>query len=237
MVLSRIDGAVLAFDMKGLVALAQRFDCVIELIPEVGQFVAEGDPLFRVYQGGEGLTNAQFWNSVAQGEERTPEQDPLFAFRILVDIANKALSPAINDPTTAVQTLDQIEDLLIRLGRRRLEIGAFRDGRSSLRLFITYPAWEDFLRLALDEIRFYCASSVQVMRRMTALVSELISILPEERCAALVDWRERLQSTVERSFHDAKEKLDASVEDRQGLGSSRRRDQKGAAREPVGDRF
>ena len=72
----------------------------------------------------------------------------------------KALSPAINDPTTAVQALDQIEDLLIRLGRRRLEIGAFRDGQGNLRLLIAYPAWEDFLRLAFDEILSYGASSI-----------------------------------------------------------------------------
>jgi uncharacterized membrane protein len=157
------------------------------------------------------------------GDERTFEQDPKYAIRLLVDIAIKALSPAINDPTTAVQALDQIEDLLIRLGRRRLEIGAFRDGQGNLRLLIAYPAWEDFLRLAFDEILSYGASSVQVMRRMKALVSELTSILPEERRAALNEWRDRHQSNVEHSFRDTRQKLDASVEDRQGLGSSQRR--------------
>ena len=59
--------------------------------------------------------------------ERTFEQDPKYALRLLVDIAIRALSPAINDPTTAVQALDQIQDLLLRLGRRRLEIGAVRE--------------------------------------------------------------------------------------------------------------
>ena len=107
---STVDGAVLAFDVKGLVALAQRSNCVLELVPEVGQFIAAGDPLFRIYKGGDNVSDRSLRNSVAVGAERTPEQDPLFAFRVLADIASKALSPAINDPTTAVQAIDQTAD-------------------------------------------------------------------------------------------------------------------------------
>jgi uncharacterized membrane protein len=139
-----------------------------------------------------------------------------------VDIAIRALSPAVNDPTTAVQALDQIEDLLIRLGRRRLEIGAFRDAQGHVRVLMLFPTWEDFLRLAFDEIRFYGATSVQVMRRMKALVNQSISLLPQERRPALRYWLERLQSTVERTYSDTEDTLDASDEDLQGLGSSSR---------------
>ena len=81
-----------------------------------------------------------------------------------------------------------------------------------------FPVWEDFLRLALDEIRFCGASSVQVMRRMNALIKNLKRVLPAERHAALRHWEERLRDTVHRSFADAEEKEDASVADRQGLG-------------------
>src|SRR5262249_28286484 len=161
--------------------------------------------------------------AITFGSERTFEQDPKYAIRLLVDIAIKALSPAVNDPTTAVQALDQIEDLLIRLGRRRLEIGAFRDSKNNLRLLMRFPAWEDFLRLAFDEIRFCGATSVQVMRRMKALMNQLISLLPEERRPALRNWQERLQSTIERTYSDRQDKLDASEEDSQGLGSARRK--------------
>lgn len=174
--------------------------------------------------GGTGLIpEASLRKAVELGGERTFEQDPKYAIRLLVDIAIKALSPAINDPTTAVQALDQIEDLLIRLGRRRLEVGAFRDAQGKLRLLVTFPSWEDFLRLAFDEIRFYGATSMQVMRRMKALVSDLMAVLPEERRPALRHWQERLQSTIEWAFSDNEDKLEASTEDRQGLGSSRRK--------------
>ena len=110
-------------------------------------------------------------NGIELGKERTFEQDPKYAIRLLVDIAIRALSPAINDPTTAVQALDQIEDLLLRLGQRHLEIGDFRDRDGKLRLVVSFPTWDDLLRLAFDEICFYGATSVQVMRRMNALIT------------------------------------------------------------------
>jgi len=136
----------------------------------------------------------------------------------VVDTAIEALSPAINDPTTAVQALDQIEDLLIRLGRCNLDIGRYRDAQGALRLVAWFPAWDDFLRLALDEIRFCGGNSVQVMRRMNALVRNLLGVLPAERHPALRRWEARIQGTVERSFSDATEKQDASRADGQGLG-------------------
>jgi uncharacterized membrane protein len=156
------------------------------------------------------------------GRERTFEQDPKYAIRLLVDIAIKALSPAINDPTTAVQALDQIEDLLLRLGRRQLQVGTARDADGAPRLVIPGPTWEDFLMLAFDEIRFCGATSVQIMRRMRALISDLISALPKERHPALRHYQKRLDSTIARSFEDAEEQLEASIEDRQGLGVPRR---------------
>jgi uncharacterized membrane protein len=130
---------------------------------------------------------------------------------------------AINDPTTAVQALNQIEDLLLGLGRRNLEIGELRDSEGKLRLVVPYPTWDDYLRLAFDEIRYCDARSVQVMRRMKALVNDLISRLPGNRYEALRHWEERLQTTIARSFEDVEEKQEASVEDRQGLGVPHRR--------------
>jgi len=173
--------------------------------------------------GGRQQVEEEAWKKAfAMGEERTFEQDPKYAIRLLVDIAIRALSPAINDPTTAVQALDQIQDLLLRIGSRRLEIGAVRDSEGTLKLIISHPTWEDFLRLAFDEIRFCGATSVQTMRRMKALVSDLIHALPEERHEALRSHQERLDATIARSFADPEEQLEAAVEDRQGLGVPRR---------------
>ena len=210
-------------DIVALVDLARASGGIIEMLAAVGDTVVIFTPLLCVYGARHPIDEKALTNAIEMGEERTFEQDPKYAIRLLVDIAIKALSPAINDPTTAVQALNQIEDLLLRLGRRELEMGDFRDRDGQLRLIVPYPAWEDFLRLAFDEIASYGAQSVQVMRRMKALVNDLASRLPQDRHAALHHWEKRLQSTIARSFEDMEEKQDASVEDRQGLGVPRKR--------------
>jgi uncharacterized membrane protein len=213
---------VQAVNIGMLVDLANKSGCVIQLMVSVGDAVLDSVPILGVQGATSPLLEKILSPALELGSERTFEQDPKYAIRLLVDIAIKALSPAINDPTTAVQALDQIEDLLARLGRRRLEVGTFRDMQGNVRVLMHFPLWEDFLGLAFDEIRMYGATSVQVMRRMKALMNQLMSILPEERRPALRHWQERLQSTVKRTYSDAQDQLDASDEDPQGLGSSRR---------------
>jgi len=212
-------------DISALMHIASEASCVIDMPAAVGDTVFESTAILRVLGGTGPLAEEALRGTIELGTERTFEQDPKYAIRLLVDIAIKALSPAINDPTTAVQALDQIQDLLLRLGRRRLEIGACHDVGGKLRLLIPYPSWEDFLRVAFDEIRFYGASSIQVMRRMLSLINELQDFLPEERRAPLHYWQERLQATIERTFSDQQDKMDASAADRQGLGTSHRKAQ------------
>jgi uncharacterized membrane protein len=91
------------------------------------------------------------------GRERTMQEDVAFGFRQLVDIAEKALSPGINDPTTAVQALDEIHGLLRRLVVRPLPDGVHEDADGHVRLLLPAPSFGDFLALALDEIEQYGA--------------------------------------------------------------------------------
>jgi uncharacterized membrane protein len=207
-----------AIDIEALAAQARQADAVIEVLSAVGDTVLELSPLLRVRGARQPLDEQALAACIEAGDERTFQQDPKYAIRLLVDIAIKALSSAINDPTTAVQALDHIEDLLLRLGRRRLDIGAFQDRAGQIRLIVSLPTWDDFLLLGLDEIRAYGAGSVQVMRRMKALINNLTEMLPAERHEALKRWEQRLQGTIARTFADKQEKKDASVADRQGLG-------------------
>ena len=141
-----------------------------------------------------------------------------------MDIAIKALSPAINDPTTAVQALDQIEDLLRRLGRRALNAGCVMDEQGALRLVFPTPTWEDYLTLAFDEIRQFGASSVQVMRRLrSALLGLMDSVTEAERKEVVRRYLHHLNLVVEHSVLNAEDQVMALQEDRQGLGLSRRR--------------
>ncbi len=178
-----------------------------------------------MHGGEKPLSERRLRRFVLHGTERTFEQDPKYAIRLLVDVAIKALSPAINDPTTAVQALDQIEDLLMRLGRRSLESGRVRDANGRVRLVFPVPSWDDFLVLAFDEIRFYGASSIQVMRRMRALLQEVMEHVQPERRAALEKYLQRVDKGIRRSFEDVDDRKDALEEDRQGLGLARERTQ------------
>jgi uncharacterized membrane protein len=211
-------GVVLAFDVPGLADLARRQDCVVELVPQVGNFVAQGDPLFRILKGGPGPADWELRQAVAVDQERTVQQDPAFVFRILVDIASKGLSPAINDPTTAVLSLDQIHHLLRDLGGRRLEDEGVRDREGRLRLVYRTPDWEDFVRLAITEIRHFGGSSVQVARRLRALLEDLIETLPEERLPPLRRELKLLHRAADRFFADPEERALAEVSDSQGVG-------------------
>ncbi len=220
-VLNEVDGAVLAFDARGLVLLAQRSDCLIELVPQVGDFVAAGDPLFRVYRGGGGIPEESLRDSVAVGPERTLEQDPTFAFRIIVDIASKALSPAVNDPTTAVLAIDQIHHLLRHVGRRHLAEGREMDSAGRVRLVYRTPNWEDFVHLAVTEIRQYGRDSIQVMRRLRAMLENLIETLPDVRAPRLLKELALLDNTSRRAFPDADDRTLAGMGDLQGIGGGR----------------
>ena len=213
--------SVQAVDVEALVNLAKASGGTIEMVVAVGDTIVELMPVVHVFGAREPVDERKLRDTIELGAQRTFEQDPKYAIRLLVDIAIKSLSPAINDPTTAVQALDQIEDLLLRLGQRHLEIGKHRDSDGKLRLVIPFPTWDDLVRLAFNEICFYGATSVQVMRRMNALVADLTQAVPEERRATLKYWRGRLQTTIARSFADGEERLDASKEDRQGFGVPR----------------
>ncbi len=213
--------SIQAVDVTALVHLAAVSSGVIEMEVAVGDTVVEMMPVVRVYGTRQPIDEKKLWEGITVGDERTFEQDPKYAIRLLVDIAIRALSPAINDPTTAVQALDQIEDLLIRLGQRDLEIGEYRDNTGELRLVIPFPAWDDIVRLALDEICFCGANSVQVMRRMNALIADLIPRVPGVRSSVLRHWQGRVSAIIARSFIGEEERMEAMEEDRQGLGVPR----------------
>jgi uncharacterized membrane protein len=212
------------YDIAALVRQAREAGAVIEMVCAVGDTLVEDSVILRVHGGKAEIAEASLLRSVKLETERTFEQDPKYPIRLLVDIGIKALSPAINDPTTAVQTIDQIEDLLRRLGRRELDTGYAADAEGNLRLVFPTPFWDDYLALAFDEIRQYGAGSVQVMRRLRSALTGLAdSLTSPARIEAVQKYLERLDAMIERSSLEADDRLAARQEDRQGLGLSRTR--------------
>jgi uncharacterized membrane protein len=137
----------------------------------------------------------------------------------MVDVANRALSAAINDPTTAVQVLDYVEDMLLGIGRSDFsDRGIFCDPDGTPRVVLPSRGWEEYLTLAVTEIRQYGGSSIQVVRRLHALLDRLQDhVLPEHR-AAVEQELARLDATVRERFGGGGDLDRALAPDRQGLG-------------------
>jgi uncharacterized membrane protein len=210
-------------DVDSLVALARQARGTIVMASAVGDTLVEGATLLHVQDSETPLPEDALRRAVRLERERTFEQDPKYPIRLLVDIAIKALSPAINDPTTAVQTIDQLEDLLRRLGSAEIDAGHVADESGALRLVFPTPTWEDYLTLAFDEIRHFGSNSVQVMRRMRSALVGLADSLPsQERVEAVRRYLEHLDRVIGASPFDVEDKRMARQEDRQGIGLSRR---------------
>jgi uncharacterized membrane protein len=208
---------VVTFDRAALVRLAQRGGAVIELVAAVGDHVPVGGALVQL-TGERPLSERKLRRAVVLGDERTLDDDPAFAIRVLVDIAIRALSPAVNDPTTAVQSLDRVEDLLRYEATKNLSVGRVTDRGGTTRLVYPTPTWDDLVELALDEIRAFGAGQYQIARR--ALLDALVADLPVRRHPALLAQRALLDDAVARRFPE-RQRADALVADRHGLGMSR----------------
>jgi uncharacterized membrane protein len=179
-------------DVPRVLRAAEPALAVIDFKVGSGQMIAEGATLAVV----SGQTGPELEREVLKaltiGEERTFEQDPAFALRLLADIGLRALSPAVNDPTTAVEALDAMDGLLRALATRELSVEqvAGRDGTIRVRLVL--PTWDDYVAVTLDEIIALPALSPNVSRRILRLLDELAVITPPSRRSALEARRRQI---------------------------------------------
>jgi uncharacterized membrane protein len=216
---STASGTIQAIDTVGLTAFARRYGCLVVFRHSVGDFVPVGATVLEVH----GATppdeaSRRLAGMVALGAERTIEQDPAFAIRVMVDIAVRALSPAVNDPTTAVQVLDYLEETLRVVGASdRPAAGASAETLAS-GVIMPVRAWSDFLALGITEIREYGATSIQVVRRLRALLDELGELVLPQNKAAVEDELRRLDTTVTASYGGGDDLDVAWAGDHQGIG-------------------
>jgi uncharacterized membrane protein len=218
----RKSAIILAINFDTLRLEAERTGSVVECVNRVGDFVPTGESLFRLYGGAGAAKDPKLRAAIAMGPERTIEQDATFALRVIVDIAIKALSSAINDPTTAVLAIDQLHRLLRAVGRRHLHDDVIRDTAGNLRVIYRTPDWDDFVQLSCREIRLYGAANFQVARRMRAMLENLQQALPEARGPALRKELDLLDRTLARLNLLPDDLALAQTPDLQGLGASRR---------------
>jgi uncharacterized membrane protein len=229
-VTTRTPGNLIRVDRPALVAAARRADCVLELVPVVGDFVVGGAQLFRVHPGArpttigdsrpaERLDPDHLARLVLLGPERVHTEDLAYGVRKLVDIAERSIAQPFNDPTTAVQALHRLHDLLRQLAVQPLPPGEHRDEDGVVRLVERTLTWNGYVRLAFDEIRLAGAGTPQITRRMCAALEDLRAVAPPGRQAPLDRQLRLLTAAVRRTYDDEEDVVAALTPDTEGIGS------------------
>ncbi len=223
-------GVITSVDEEALVHLATQHAISVELLHMVGDFVPTGAPLLRVWRrpgkgdgqvdetDGAQLPLKALARAVQIGTERTMTQDAAFGFRQIVDIAERALSPGTNDPTTAVQALDEIHDLLRRIAGRSIPSPMRLADDGSVLLRMPRPDWGDYVSLALDEIRLFGAGSIQVARRLRYLLLDLKDATASFRQTPITRQLDLLDAALESSYEFAEDRRAAAEPSPSGQG-------------------
>jgi uncharacterized membrane protein len=218
---SHRSGVVTGIGFDQLVEEAQRADCRLELVPALGQFVPSGSPLFRVDGDASRLDQDRLRASLVIALEPTLDEDVAYGVRLLVDIAERSLADSpFQDPTTAVQAIDRLHDILRQLARRPFPDGRHRDDAGVVRLTVRSMSWEAYVHLAFDEIRMAGAGSPQVSRRLKAALDDLRSIATPERTAIIDEQLDLLVAATESAMEDQRDVELALHEDGEGIGAA-----------------
>ena len=179
---ARESGVVTAVGYEELVEEAARADCMLELVPAIGEFVPADAPLLVVHGDRNGLDEDRLHRAIVLKLERTLDRDVGYGLRLLVDIAERSLSESpFQDPTTAVQAIDRLHDILRQLVRRPFPDGRHRDESGELRLAVRVPSWEDYVEIATEELTLAGADSPRVVRRLRQALEDLRDLAPPER--------------------------------------------------------
>lgn len=219
-IVTTTSGSLVYVNELALLRAAHKMNGMIEVVPAIGDYLPEGAPLFRVWSSA--TSHPMLSRSVTIDVERRLDHDVGWGLRLLVDMCLRALSPAINDPTTAVQSLDRIHDLLRVLATRAMPDVARCDSAGTLRLQMMSPSWDDFVALGTDEIRLAGASQLQVLRRLRALLLDVRAVAPPERQSPLERRLELLNVAVEHHLESVDDPRNALQPDSQGIGGAGR---------------
>lgn len=172
-VAARETGYIVSVDDKGLLALARARGRVVRMEHGIGDFVVAGRPLASL--DGRDAASEQDETDLnacySFGRQRTIEQDVGFGIQQLVDIGQKALSPGINDPTTAIMCVDRLTEIMARLARRRIE-SPYRRDEGRLRVIAAGPSFAHLVELAYAELRNDARGKRPVLRRLLWSVEE-----------------------------------------------------------------
>ncbi len=172
---SQASGYIRYIDTKKLLSLASEFKVKVRVLRRVGHFVPEGAPVFMIYKG-ERLTEenrAELLGVLDLGPSRTLQQDVEFGVLQIVDIALKAISPAVNDPSTGVTCVDQLSRIMIRFAARDPAVSLLYDPPSVVRVAIPWIHFDRLLAAAFEQVRLYSSADMAVSLRMLRALGDI----------------------------------------------------------------
>jgi uncharacterized membrane protein len=202
-------GYLQAIDYDELVQAAQTHDVTILLERMVGDFVTKDGVLLRFWPATPAADRSTEWlrSTFDIGTERTMFDDVLFGFRQLVDIALKAISPAVNDPTTAVNCIDYLTNILIQVAHCPDNPIHYRDENGILRVICRKPTFDTMLDLAFDQLRHYSRAEVTITLRLLAALTEIAAATEDtERQASLWRHANMIRRNVDQSITEPLER-------------------------------
>lgn len=203
---STSSGFLTSLDEDALLQAASDSGAVVRIDREPGSSLVAGVPFATAWPVEPGASlGSGAWEqlirdvnkAVATGFERTNVQDVGYGFRQLVDVGVRALSPGINDPTTAVHVIGHLSDLLCRLAGRNPGPRHLTDDAGRVRVILSLPTLRDLLDLAMNQPRHYGATDPAVAARLLALLHELASCDGESRYRTeILDHLGRMRNAI-----------------------------------------
>ncbi len=212
--MAEASGFLVSVDEASLVELAREHDACVRIDRMPGSFIVAGTPVATVWHVDGTLLTAEqrgTWQravcaAIRLGSERTGTQDVGFGLRQLTDVANKALSPGINDPTTAVHALGHVSALLAELAAHRLGPVTALDADGTVRAVFSRPTFAQHLESALAQPRLYGSADPLVGIRLLTLLRDLAWTIPAEHHSVLTRQLHRQQAVLAAQGFDVTER-------------------------------
>jgi uncharacterized membrane protein len=205
---ARRSGYLQYLDVGGLLRVAAEHDLRVAVLVPPGGWVQAGAPLFEVSAGDASEEELQDWlvGKAGLGSQRSMQQDVGFGVQQLVDIAVRALSPGINDPTTATQCIDRLTQVLVAVGGREPPPSVLADDAGVARLRLAFPGFADLLQQAVEQVRHYGAGAPVVVRHLALALRMIRQSVPRRHHDAIRREVDRLEQDVATlAAHDRRE--------------------------------
>lgn len=228
-------GFLLRIDQDILIELATSLDAYIRFDRIPGSYVVERTPIARIWREDPGSLSEEEQEQVEStlktavifGAERTGTQDVGYGLRQLVDVVNKALSPGVNDPTTAMHGLGYISAFLSELAQYQLGPVAFADSEEITRVECARYDFGDYLEIAINQPRRYGGPDSFLARRILQLLRDLAWAVPSDHFEAVLGQLDRTRELLETETYDHTERSEQSdlVAEVERIIASRRREE------------